>query len=520
MTNYSFPTLGEVLKLLFNATDVLHLNYENKKLIQKQLQRLANEEGNISENLNNLFELFRFNIESLVDDKRVADAIINSIFLVLRNYRHEVRTNGACISRAHIYQWLVGSELLNTIVLAQHKYFLMFNLPASGLIAPEEKHWWLPEIHAGGIECPLGKAFKWMYTSLSINQTHFHYPDHNDLTKSDHRLRQNLENASEWQQGDRIPSLENLLLNLNDSLHAMESTPQEKYRRKLDEKTRASFRIVLFIARISTVISKMIAENLGLKFLQTLVDDFKRQDRRLRKVSRPLCSSVNEIQQTWGISKQCQMDRIWLEHSRTFWDDLEGLFISNIQTIQAWQREYKNSELDFSKLRYLSTHMSSFYAGWYFIQHRIASYKSYAPRFFEIHARGLELKSTGSTTREEIEKYELILKKENLDQNLRWLKNWIWGSYYYRQEKWHKAYLFFQRAFEEAKYSAGSHQYKLVNQFVEICAKNNKWRDFKRGAFWANYLGIEIRWLRGTDCTEDDMKVAYEIMKNTVYPVL
>lgn len=314
--------------------------------------------------------------------------------------------------------------------------------------------------------------------------------------------------------------MENLLLNLNDSLHAMESTQQEKYRRKLDEKTRASFRIVLFIARVSTVISKMLAENLGLEFLQTLVDDFKRQDHRLRKVSRLLCNRVNEIQRTWGITKQSQMDRIWLEHSRTFWDDLEGLFISNIQTIQVRQREYKNSELGFSKLRYLSTHMGSFYAGWYFIQHRIASHKGYAPRFFELHARGLDLKNTGATTKEEIEKYGLILKDENLDQNLRWLKNWIRGSYYYRQERWHKAYLFFQRAFEEAKYSTGWHQYKLVNQFVEICAKNNKWRDFKRGVFWANYLGLEIRWLRGTDCTEDDMKVAYEIMKNTVYPVL
>ncbi len=65
-----------------------------------------------------------------------------------------------------------------------------------------------------------------------------------------------------------MPSLESILQNLEDSLQAMEATRQEKFRRKIDEKTRASFRIVLFIARISTSISKMIADNIGQDFLE------------------------------------------------------------------------------------------------------------------------------------------------------------------------------------------------------------------------------------------------------------
>lgn len=58
MTVNSFPTLGEVLKFLFNTTDLIS-DSENKKLVQKQLQRLANEEGNISESLERLLNIFR-----------------------------------------------------------------------------------------------------------------------------------------------------------------------------------------------------------------------------------------------------------------------------------------------------------------------------------------------------------------------------------------------------------------------------------------------------------------------------
>lgn len=139
--------------------------------------------------------------------------------------------------------------------------------------------------------------------------------------------------------------------------------------------------------------------------------------------------------------------------------------------------------------------------------------------FFDLNDRGLKLKNCGATTIKEIEIYGLELKKQNLEQNLSWLENWIWGAYYYRQEKWHEAYLRYRSAFEQAKYTGGKHQHKLVNQFVEMFAKNNNWRDFKR-CFWANYLGIEIRWLRGTDGSEDDMKYAYELMKKADYPVL
>jgi len=54
----------------------------------------------------------------------------------------------------------------------------------------------------------------------------------------------------------------------------------------------------------------------------------------------------------------------------------------------------------------------------------------------------------------------------------------------------------FKQAFGQAKYRAGKSQYKLVIQYLEICAKNDQKRNFKKAVEWVNYLGIQVRWFR------------------------
>ena len=521
MTDHSFPTLREVMKFLFNTTDIIPANSDTKKTIQRQLQRLAKEETELENNAKNLFYVFCYNLEAFIDNERVSNAIIYSIGLLIGKYQYEVKTNGACISREYVYRWLIGNELLNSFVFAQHKYFLMFNVAASGLIAPDDAYWWLPDIDENHVEWPLAKAFKWIYSQLGINQTHFHYPDHNDLSKEvDYQLRQNLENASNWQRGKRLPSLENLIQNLTDSLQALKSTRQKNYRRKIDENTLSSFKLALFIALIATKISLLISQNLGQDFLGTIISDFKRQNHRLQKASSPLRNDVARIQRAWEITSQHEMDRIWKERSMMFWEDYEGLFTRNIPTIQAWQRKHAGSELGFSELRFLTTHMGSFYAGQYILQVRNAPHQWYPKNFHDYRIKGMKLKNSGMTTKEAISDFSLKLANEGLEPNLGWLKNWIWGAYFYREENWEEAFPYFRDAFEHAKYSAGESQYKLVNQYIEVCAKNNKWREFKKGVYWAKYLGLEIRWLRNTDGNEVDMRETFNLMKKLIYPIL
>ena len=78
----------------------------------------------------------------------------------------------------------------------------------------------------------------------------------------------------------------------------------------------------------------------------------------------------------------------------------------------------------------------------------------------------------------------------------------------------------FEQAFEQAKYRAGKAQYKLVNQYLEVCAKNDQKRRFKKGVEWARYLGIPIRWLRDKEPTEENLDFVFYIFSKATYPQL
>jgi hypothetical protein len=77
--------------------------------------------------------------------------------------------------------------------------------------------------------------------------------------------------------------------------------------------------------------------------------------------------------------------------------------------------------------------------------------------------------------------------------------------------------VYYEIAFNDAKYRARQNQYYLVNQYVEVAAKNDMWKYFKKGIEWAQYLGIEIRWLRNDEPTEEKLKYVYEMMKIVSY---
>lgn len=52
------------------------------------------------------------------------------------------------------------------------------------------------------------------------------------------------------------------------------------------------------------------------------------------------------------------------------------------------------------------------------------------------------------------------------------------------------------------QHPSGKKQYKLMIQYVELAAKNDDRRRFKKGIEWAQYVGIKVRWLRDDEPTE------------------
>jgi hypothetical protein len=133
--------------------------------------------------------------------------------------------------------------------------------------------------------------------------------------------------------------------------------------------------------------------------------------------------------------------------------------------------------------------------------------------FAEALFKGIDLSKSESTTLEEISHYEADVREKGVTHCLEWMVHWNRARLLYRNGSDSEAFQHIATAFELAKYSAGRNQYEIVNQFVEIAAKNDSWKEFKKGVAWALYLGISVRWLRNDEPTEENLRGVFNLMK-------
>ena len=275
----------------------------------------------------------------------------------------------------------------------------------------------------------------------------------------------------------------------------------------------------MFIARAVTLVFSELDKYLGREYLEAIITDFKKQDRRLFKKTQRLVKSTSLLVGFSACDTADDADRIWYEESYEYWWRDSQWEQRVIPEAVKWVNDQKSDQWGLSIYRVLVGHIGSFNARDIVQQYKTNVFKWYKPNFTELLHKGLKLKRFRAT-KKEVNGFLEELKAAGLDESLRWLGNWVQGAYYYRQERFDLAYPFYQAAFSQAKYSAGEHQYKLVNQYIEICAKNERRLEFKKGVAWANYLGVEVRWLRNTEGTEDDYEFTYEVLKKANYPVL
>lgn len=92
-------------------------------------------------------------------------------------------------------------------------------------------------------------------------------------------------------------------------------------------------------------------------------------------------------------------------------------------------------------------------------------------RFMEIVLEGMNLRKRPDLNERQVVRYEEELHRRGYHHAIPWLIPWMRATYLYRQDKHLEAFERYRDAFEKGRYSAGRNQYKLVNQYIEACAK-------------------------------------------------
>ena len=506
----SFPTIGEVVREIFNCSGLLPqkedpnnsiLSVSDKKTLQMQLKRLADESSKIDGKLDELLITLKKLLIKAIPNERVACMVMEFVEEILVTYKAVLKDDGTYLSKKKTTQWFIKVYLLDRLVISFYKNYLRFNVVDEKLNVPELISWALPETNSKKTTWPLAHAWKFIYSSLSISQSGFHNPDKD---AGDYKAIQNLEKAQRWVAGKQLPSISSLYTNLDYSLGLLNKSKDAKTHRAVNAKQVNEFKLMLFIARASTFFFIEVQKSFGDDFLLNVCAHIKGQSGRLKRINKKLGTELDSIKENYIDLTRVEVDEINFQHVSQSWQHYAIQQRDGASALQDYIEVDAFKDLSGREAAMVHISCVGSLTAYTLLETDRFNIKDKMPTSFpEFFGRGLKLKNSISSLTQ-AEKFESELRQKGLEDTLGWLCDWAYANFYYRREDNVNANVFYKKAFSKAKYSAGGHQYKLVNQYIESCAKSNKYRDMKKAVAWANYLGIKVRWLRGWDDPESE----------------
>ncbi|WP_394244992.1 hypothetical protein [Halopseudomonas laoshanensis] len=512
-----FASQGELLKAIFDAFGILPrkehpkdlFDEKEKKTLQKRLKRLANEEGGLGSNFGEGVVTLSSLLSIYLPDMTLMSAIGDVLSDVQEAYVDLLRTEGTYLSKGETIRYFISIRAVPLLVMSLHRSILLYRPDTLWLKTPADRFWYLPTIDAEGqVTLPLEKVMRWAYEVCGTSQTQFHFPGKN-ATSENARLQNNLDNAVNWTRGSHLPALPGLLRNFSESFSAMSAAGQE-----IPNAMKVSILANLVLSRFSSYVFREITKAYGVEYLREICAQFRSYDSYIELDVGEFYREIAPVISTKA-TKEDQL-ATWAKAAGDYWSFLTEKVVMAQEELQQAYDPYRGlvSEgvIDALTRKY----------GAFAVQASVDPThrkKQFQPPdcFFQMLGLGFELKRDGLVQWEQIESYAADIENHSLGDHLGWLVAWIRAAYFYRREEYATAMPHYQQAFDLGKYRAGKSQYDLVNQYVEVAAKNGKNKCFKNGVGWAQYLQVPIRWLRDDEPTDEKLDMVFYMLKIARY---
>ncbi|WP_260473535.1 hypothetical protein [Pseudomonas aeruginosa] len=514
-----FATQGELVKLAYDAFGVLprkeashdDINETQKKAIQKQLARLAKEEGGLLSNFGQMIQTLSSILTGYLPSIQIMSAIGDPLDDLLEAYSRLVREEGTYLSKAETLRYFISTKAIPLLVVSLNQSLLRYRIADMGLDTPEDTFWFLPTVaEDGSLVMPLEKVMRWVYARCELSQTQFHYPGKNPRSDNN-TLQQNLDNAIKWTRGVRLPALPALFKNFEESFAALAQRGRE-----IPKELQASIFVTLLVARVSSYLAREITDVYDSQYLADVCEQF-------REYALWIADDVNEFKAELAPLMQRQESpesawRVWLCAYSDYWAFFGSKLAAVADTVQRLKNARPGAPIRDDVLAALKSKYGLFAVC--SLLDQIQRQSAFLPPhgFVELLYQGFDLKNDPKTQVVQIDEYAAQVSAYGLVDQLCWMVPWLRGAYHYRKEEFAVAMPHFKEAFENAKYRAGKNQYKLVNQYVEVAVKNDDRRAFKKGIEWAQYLDIKVRLLRDDEPTEDKLDFVYYMMQKARPP--
>jgi len=512
-----FATHGDVLNGLYLAFGVLprkqaraeQFKEKDKKTLQKQLGRLASEEGNFIEYYPKVVDTLRQLLEQYLPVPGEVDAVDTVLDDLESAYAALIRTEGTYLSVPDSLRYFISTQAVPILVLALKRCRLLCGGGGPG-IWRDDPFWDLPSFDSGNeARMPLARLMRWTYAACGLSQKQFHCPgklgDPAPATQ-----QQNLDSAVKWARGKGTPSLPALLANFKESFAA-----QEAHARPVDPGLQQRVLTALVGARLATFVAKQIVDSYGADYLRDVCTQIRQLTELLEDEVQEFLREVAPI-----ILKQTCAKRAagsWVRACAHHEGFLRDKLMQAAQALVGLLEQGGRAPLPPERMATLERKFGKFAV--HANVDRIRRQQEYVspPGFRELLEQGFRLRRNAQAGLEDIDAFEHAIMQAGLHDTMDWFVPWLRGMYHYRREQFDAAYPWYETAFERAKYKAGEFQYDLVNQFVELAAKNGKTSAFNKGIDWALYIGIEIRWLRDKEPTRENREFVRTIMERANY---
>nr|WP_319563818.1 hypothetical protein [uncultured Rhodoferax sp.] len=321
MNSVNFPTQGEVIQFVFDVFGVLPRKNDDdasfdetrKKSIQKSLQRLAAEDGSLSQRFGEMLQTLSYLIAGSIPP-RECFVIGDTLCDLLDVYQDTLRDEGTFLSKSETVKWFLLDRVVFRLPMSITKHLQRYNVAANGLVTPTDTFWYLPSKGTNGWIWPLEKVMRWAYKLAGTSIQRFHWPDADDLTDQE----KNFQSAKNWLAGRHVPSWPTLLKNFNQSFDALENEQSKRDCHPLSDTQKNSIRVALFMARASTYISQAVLSHHGDAVLQEFCTHYQKvadcvsdDMQRIRDHVQQLIARHNIPANKW--------DQVWLDASTDYW---------------------------------------------------------------------------------------------------------------------------------------------------------------------------------------------------------
>ncbi len=178
-----FATQGELVKLAYDAFGVLprkdachdDIDETQKKAIQKQLERLAKEEGGLLSNFGQVTQTLSSILTAYLPNIQIASAIGDLLDDLLNAYSRLVREEGTYLNKADTLRYFISIRAIPLLVVSLNQSLLKHRISDLALETPEDTFWYLPSVaEDGSLVMPLEKVMRWVYMRCDLSQTQFH----------------------------------------------------------------------------------------------------------------------------------------------------------------------------------------------------------------------------------------------------------------------------------------------------------------------------------------------------------